>query len=385
MTRHIEAPAAHERAPLQPAISIRNLTKTFRRRGKGEMITPVNNVSMEVPAGDLVVLLGPSGCGKTTLLRCVAGLEHPDSGEIEIEGRIVFSSKRGILLPPEKRGINMIFQSYALWPHMTVHDNIAYPLRSRKVKETEVRGRVADALTAVGLESLGKQYPSQISGGQQQRVALARAIVGRDPVLLFDEPLSNVDAKVREQLRLELLSIKRKIGFSALYVTHDQHEAMNLATRIAVLDNGRVVQFDTPQTVYDRPSNNYVADFIGAANIIPGRVVGASEAGLRIHTDLGVVDAALGDRAFAPGDNVQLVSRPQAWVLSAERTPGHNCWPVELRESIFSGSHTEYTVRANSVDLLIWSSGNFPSPGRTSAWASITPAKIHVIPMESGS
>jgi ABC-type Fe3+/spermidine/putrescine transport system ATPase subunit len=370
----------------RPTVRIRNLVKSFRRQGKNaELITPVDNVSLDVEGDELVVLLGPSGCGKTTLLRCVAGLERPDSGEIEIDGTVVFSSDRGIFMPPEKRGINMIFQSYALWPHMSVFDNVAYPLRSIGTPSDQVRQRVMEVLDVVGLGGLDRQYPAQISGGQQQRVALARAIVARDPVILFDEPLSNVDAKVREQLRSELLSLKKRVRFAALYVTHDQHEAMTLGDRIAVLDNGRVAQYDTPPAIYGHPSNRYVGNFVGAANILPGKVSGIDADGLTADTPLGPMRVALpAHRAVRAGDSLDLLTRPETWRLTAGREAGANGWPVELTDVVFSGPFTECVVNHNGTAIRIWTVRP-PLGGETrSGWAAIDPSDIHILSPEDG-
>lgn len=363
-----------------PAISVRNLSKTFMRRGsRKDLVKPVDDVSIDIYPDELVVLLGPSGCGKTTLLRCVAGLETPDTGEIDIDGRTVFSSSRGILVPPEDRKLSMIFQSYALWPHMTIFDNVAYPLQTRGVASDEIRERVNDSLQVVGLKGLEKQYPSQISGGQQQRVALARAIVARTRVVLLDEPLSNVDAKVREQLRLELLTIKRQVGFSGLYVTHDQHEAMNLATRVAVLNNGRIAQIATPEEVYRRPSDDYVANFVGAANILKGAIASRSGRTAVVDTEIGSLSVVY-EGAAKVGEAVQLVTRPESWRLSAEKREAANSRLVTLRESIFSGPHSEFIVNAGSRDLLIWSTADFSRFAQdNTAWASIEPDHIHVL------
>ena len=254
-------------------IEISNLTKRFVRSG-GKEVIPVDNISLSVEENELVVLLGPSGCGKTTLLRCVAGLERPDAGEIVIDGRVVFSAERSIFVPPEQRGVSMIFQSYALWPHMTVAQNVGYPLESRNLPAAVIRERVQEALRLVGIGGLDTQYPGRISGGQQQRVALARALVGNSSVVLFDEPLSNVDAQVRSQLRFELKRMQRQLGFSGLYVTHDQVEAMELGHRVAVLQSGRLAALDTPRGVYDNPPSRYVADFVGVSNFLPGTVRG---------------------------------------------------------------------------------------------------------------
>ncbi|MDE3078339.1 MAG: ABC transporter ATP-binding protein, partial [Chloroflexota bacterium] len=234
-------------------VAVRNLTKVYHTR-RGPVLA-LDNVSLEIAAGEILVLLGPSGCGKTTLLRCIAGLERPDSGELYVQGRPVFSSSTHVWLPPERRQLSMVFQSYALWPHMTVFENVAYPLRNVKVPAAEVRERTEAVLGVVGLGAYAPAYPGQLSGGQQQRVALARAIVANEGVVLFDEPLSNLDAKVRERLRVDLLALQRDIGFSALYVTHDQTEATALGDRIAVMSTGRMAQSGTPVEIYDRPSS----------------------------------------------------------------------------------------------------------------------------------
>jgi ABC-type Fe3+/spermidine/putrescine transport system ATPase subunit len=253
---------------MTPRIEVVDLTKSYRRDG-GEMITPVDHVSLAVGVDELVVLLGPSGCGKTTLLRCVAGLERPDRGTIVIDGRTVFSAAKGIWEPTERRQLSMIFQSFALWPHMTVFENVAYPLRCRRTAEAEVRRRVEETSAIVGIGGLGGQHPGRISGGQQQRVALARALVAGSTVVLFDEPLSNVDAQVRAQLRLELKLMQKRIGFSGLYVTHDQTEAMELGHRVAVLERGRIAALGQPRDIYENPDSEYVASFVGTANIWP--------------------------------------------------------------------------------------------------------------------
>jgi len=231
-------------------VDIAGVSKSFRSRHS--TVTALGDVSMLVQEGEFVVLLGPSGCGKTTLLRSVAGLEKPDRGRIEIAGRTVFDSAQKIAVPPENRGLSMVFQSYALWPHMTVFDNIAYPLRNRK--RPDVKGHVGRALEMVRCGELASRYPGQLSGGQQQRVALARALASGDQLILFDEPLSNVDAKVREAVRFELLNLQRELGFSALYVTHDQSEATALAHKIVVMRQGAVAQIGTPRAKLLVPS-----------------------------------------------------------------------------------------------------------------------------------
>jgi iron(III) transport system ATP-binding protein len=245
-------------------IEIRNLFKTFKST------VAVNHVSLCVERGEMLTLLGPSGCGKTTTLRCVAGLEKPDGGEIVIDGRPMLAPQ---FVPPYDRGIGMVFQNYAVWPHMKVFNNVAYGLKLEKLPRREIREKTLKVLETVGLGGLEERYPGQLSGGQQQRVALARALVKNPKVLLLDEPLSNLDAKLREKMRFEIKSLAKRMGITAVYVTHDQAEAMVISDRIVVMQAGNVIQIDTPTRIYAEPANRFVADFIGAMNFIDGEVV----------------------------------------------------------------------------------------------------------------
>ncbi|HUP27733.1 MAG TPA: ABC transporter ATP-binding protein, partial [Chloroflexia bacterium] len=262
---------ATEVARQAPAgLGIEHLTKIFSGSVKA-----VDDVSLAIEPGELVSFLGPSGCGKTTTLNCVAGLEHPDEGVIRIGDFVMTDRSRNISLQPEERGLGMVFQSYALWPHMSVADNVGFGLRIAKVRGDEARRRVDSILELVGLGSMGDRYPFQLSGGQQQRVALARAVVTEPRLLLLDEPLSNLDAKVREQARAWLREIQRRLGITTVYVTHDQAEALAMSDKIAVMHSGRVQQFATPQEIYDRPATRFVAEFIGATSFLEGKVVDA--------------------------------------------------------------------------------------------------------------
>ena len=298
-------------------VSIRDLAKTFRRED-GSRTRAIDGVSLDVQPGEFVVLLGPSGCGKTTLLRSIAGLEQPDSGAIDIRGETVFSSERRIDVPPERRRLAMIFQSYALWPHMTAFENVAYPLQNRRLKKQEIRDRVERVFELVSIPELQRQYPGQLSGGQQQRVALARALVGGGDLVLFDEPLSNVDAKVREQLRFELLSMQRELGFAAIYVTHDQTEAMELGHRVAVMREGQVAQIGPPQEIYLQPRSRYVANFVGSANELLGTVRSVTGAKTVVETDLGDLHGVAAEEV-AVGDEVAAVCRPERVQLLPDR------------------------------------------------------------------
>ncbi len=373
-----------DRGTSDAVVEVTGLHKQFRR-GDDTVVRAVDDVTLSVGRGELVVLLGPSGCGKTTLLRSIAGLERPDAGEITVSGATQYSSERGIDVPPERRNISMIFQSYALWPHMTVFDNVAYPLqsrRSRRPTKDELRRRVREALTLVGVPELEQQYPSQMSGGQQQRVALARALVSNDEVVLFDEPLSNVDAKVREQLRLELLAMQRSLGFSAVFVTHDQAEAMELAHRIAVIDTGRVAQIGTPQEIYLRPATRYVANFIGASNEVVGRVEAVDGTTAVLATPIGRVVGTLAGAGTAVGEEVAAIWRPERSSLTREEPSGPNRWHGELLASLFLGSHTEYHLRTGGQDLRLWS----PRPDVVEAgrpgWVSVAPEDVRILPMD---
>ena len=371
-----------------PRIRIARLSKTFRRTG-GSTVTPVDNVDLEVGAEEMVVLLGPSGCGKTTLLRCVAGLERPDAGEIEIDGQLVFSAARNICLPPDQRRLSMIFQSFALWPHMTVYDNVAYPLESRGTPRSEIAPRVNDTLALVGIANLTAQYPAQISGGQQQRVALARALVGKTSVVLFDEPLSSVDAKVREQLRIELKRMQQKIRFSGLYVTHDQTEAMELGDRVAVLESGRIAALGDPRSIYEHPPSEYVANFVGAANIWQGRVVRRDANGLLVQTGLGefLVETGNGENPLA-GSAVKILVRPEKFRLSKDvSAEGPNSQRVRIETCLFAGPYTEVLVSCGTSSARVWihdeAQSESPREG-SDMMLLVEPDKIRILPDTGG-
>ncbi|MFV0246186.1 MAG: ABC transporter ATP-binding protein [Qingshengfaniella sp.] len=330
------------------------------RTRHGEHVA-LDNVSLEIGAGEFVVLLGPSGCGKSTLLRCIAGLEEPDGGEIVIDGKTVFSSAKGVFLPPEKRKLNMVFQSYALWPHFTVAENVAYPLRNVGLGRAEARRRAVETLETVGLAGREDAYPGQLSGGQQQRVALARTIVSDDGLVLLDEPLSNLDAKVRDRLRIELLALQERVGFSALYVTHDQVEALALADRIGVMDYGQFEQLGTPEDIYDRPKTRYVADFVGAANILDGTIMGLEGEYAQVSTALGTIRGVPATQRMAAGDTVSVVIRPEhCAVIPPGETPPPGADTMlagRLERSLYLGAVTEYVLKIEAETLICSMSG----------------------------
>jgi ABC-type Fe3+/spermidine/putrescine transport system ATPase subunit len=283
-------------------ISIREVVKRFGA------VTAVDRADLAVRDGELFTLLGPSGCGKTTLLRLLAGFYQPDAGEIRFGDRVVSG------LPPYERNIGMVFQNYALWPHMTVAGNVAYGLKLRKLGAADVAARLAEGLRKVNLTGFEARYPGQLSGGQQQRVALARALVLNPDILLLDEPLSNLDAKIRVQVRAEIRKLQRELGITTIYVTHDQEEALSLSDRVAVMKDGRVLQVGAPKELYERPRTRFVADFVGTNNLVPGRVSG------RVGTDL-VVDTAVGTlRAVSSGpvgERCVLAIRPENVAIDA--------------------------------------------------------------------
>ena len=360
-----------------PAVSVRGASKKFA--SSHGVVTALDALSIDVMPGEIVVLLGPSGCGKSTLLRSIAGLETPDSGEILIAGTTVFRGTPKVSLPPESRGISMVFQSYALWPHLTVFENVAYPLRNQHIDSKQIAERVPAALETVGCGHLASRYPHQMSGGQQQRVALARAIIAHRGLILFDEPLSNVDAKVRERLRLELLELQRALGFAAVYVTHDQTEAMIMGSRVAVMESGKIAQIGTPGEIYDRPATRYVADFIGAATFLDGTVASTSGEDVVVRTDLGPAHARVDRGAFHVGDRVEVFFRPEHCQVSAT-AESQNSWPARIEASLYVGTNYEYVLKAGPHRLLAWTTRPAASGDGGQVFATVSADKIRVLP-----
>ncbi len=337
----------------------------------------VREVSFSIPTGECLVLLGPSGCGKTTTLRCVAGFETPDRGRIVIGGRTVFDHAKGIAMPPARRDIGMVFQSYAIWPHMTVFDNVAFPLRIRHRPRLEVTERVLEILGLVGLAGLERQNASALSGGQMQRVALARSLVYRPSLLLLDEPLSNLDAVLRERLRFEIRSILRKTSTTAIYVTHDQTEAAVLGDRIAVMNSGVIVQRGVPVEIFSRPANRFVAEFVGATNRITGVLSQPMPDGLwGLRVETGEVLVALPSvTPVRPGTSFLAAFRPESLVLSSNRPPAaHNVWRGQVIEAHFLGTHTVYTLRSPLGELTARCSESRVSYGEgQQVWVHVPP------------
>lgn len=318
-------------------------------------VTVIEGIDLEVPEGECYALLGPSGCGKTTTLRCVAGLEHPDAGSIEVGGQTVCDTQRGIFVPTYRRSIGMVFQSYAIWPHLDVFDNIAYPLRVQRPRPSkqEIEARVMDMLSIVGMRTMSRHSATRLSGGQQQRVALARALVRRPSLLLLDEPLSNLDARLREQMRNELRELIYKVGVTALYVTHDQSEAFALAHRVAVMTAGRIVQEGPPRRIYHDPGSAFVATFLGAANVLAARVAARGRNGqgeIALEGGAALTLRAPVPQDSVPGEAVQLVVRPEdVDVLVHRPDDTRAAAPARVEWVSFQGSQCECGLRLGAL------------------------------------
>ena len=338
-------------------VVVRGLRKRY-----GE-VWAVDDVNFEVAEGKLLVLLGPSGCGKTTTLRCIGGLEQPEAGEIVIDGEDMTNVAKGISLQPEARGMGMVAQSYAIWPHMNVYENVAFPLRMRKHGNDEIRDRVREALNVVRLGEFGERNATNLSGGQQQRVALARAIIGRPKVLLFDEPLSNLDAKLREDMRYLLKDIQREIGITAVYVTHDQVEAMALGDELVVMSAGKIEQRGTARELHCEPSTQFVAEFIGVANLLSGTSLGPVENEREtISVRVGEGSEATTLRVLAGATSmdtaITVLVRPERVTIYAEK-PGssENVIPGVVERSQYLGERTEIVVQTRHAEMRVWADG----------------------------
>jgi iron(III) transport system ATP-binding protein len=340
-------------------VKITDLVRVFPA-GRGSIVA-CDRISVEIPQGRFFTLLGPSGCGKTTTLRCIAGLERPDGGEITLDQVTVYSSRQGLFVPPNQRSIGMVFQSYAIWPHMTVFDNVAFPLRVGRQRrpEAEVTRRVRSALETVRLAGLETRSATSLSGGQQQRLALARALVREPQVLLLDEPLSNLDAKLREQMRLELRALQRQLGITTIYVTHDQIEALAMSNIVAVMHNGRIVQVGPPREIYERPQSPFVADFIGLTNLIPGRVkMALGDDRYRVETDHGAIVATVAGQAD-PRAEVLVSIRPEDVLIHTTQPADTSAtWEATVDQVVFLGELVDCRL---AVDGLLLRAHAHPS------------------------
>jgi len=318
-------------------VQIQNLEKFFGE--DRERVHVLKGVSLDIPEGSLYTFLGPSGCGKTTTLRCVAGLERPDGGKISIDGKTVFSGGERVYIPTNKRPIGMVFQSYAIWPHMTVAENVAYPLTIQHRPKAEIKKRVGDVLKIVGLQGLEDRPAPKLSGGQQQRVAFARALINEPKVMLLDEPLSNLDAKLREQMRFEIKALQRRVNITTIYVTHDQGEALAISDQIAVMHGGKLIEIGTPHQLYSRPKQKFTATFLGLTNLIEGKVTE-----LAGDSKLGRMESSKGTLSFIPapslakGQPVVMSIRPEHIEVIKQRPQvTENVLEGTVKEAIFMG------------------------------------------------
>lgn len=358
-----------------PDVRIVGLRKVFDGHdGASEGVVAVDDVHLSLGKGQLVTLLGPSGCGKTTLLRMIAGFEEPTAGDI------YFGDRRMNEVPPNTRDAAMVFQSYAIFPHLSVFDNVAFGLRLQRHSRATRQERVARVIDLVGLRGMESRAPSQLSGGQQQRVALARCIVMEPRLLLFDEPLSNLDAKLREQMRIEIRDLQQRLGITSVYVTHDQVEAMALSDLIVVMNDGRVEQIGSPMEVYARPNNRFVADFIGKANVFRAEVVGARDLRVERH-----VVKVVRDVPHAVGSNVEAIVRPEAVSIGLEDAPSP--FRGVIRRATFLGTIGEVEVDVEGHGTWLVDVPNAAEVGLPSVGGAVTlepsPGGVHVLPHES--
>ena len=349
------------------SVELRGLSRRFGS------LTVVDNVSLTIDHGQLVCLLGPSGCGKTTTLRLIAGFLEPSDGEIRVGERVVSSKAK--TLPPEDRKMSMIFQSYALWPHMTVADNITYGLKLRKLDRTAIAKKLAAILATTKLEALAQRYPGELSGGQQQRVALARALIVEPETLLLDEPLSNLDANLREEMRFEIRRLHDQYRYTTVYVTHDQSEAMTTADLIAVMNAGRIDQLGTPEDIYDRPQSEFVARFIGASNIIRGIARDAD------HIEFGGANLQVVDARLTAGQDAAVAIRQHDIYLSeiAPQSP-QNALQARVKRQVFLGATRDYLVEtSDGTQLRVAAAPDIQVAPGTLVWLYLPPQRCRAL------
>jgi iron(III) transport system ATP-binding protein len=364
--------------------SVENLQKLFETPGNVQ-VRAVDGISLGVETGKLITLLGPSGCGKTTTLRCLAGLERPENGRIVIANRPMFDSARGIFVPASDRGVGMVFQSYAIWPHMTVFENVAFPLRvarDRKYSGAEIKDKVERSLAMVRMSGYEGRPATQLSGGQQQRLAFARGLVREPQILLLDEPLSNLDAKLREQMRVELKRLQKSLGITTVYVTHDQSEALALSDEIAVFNAGRIMQRGTPQEIYRQPTSQFVADFIGSANFLTGTVRQADNANgtAMVDTRHGVFRCSFATPLQA-GQGVLISARPEdLGVYDKPPGDGLNVFAGKIVHRVFLGEVLDYIVDTGEGEVRVRTKPEFDFRVGASVHLGIAPEKCVGLP-----
>ncbi|HET9456202.1 MAG TPA: ABC transporter ATP-binding protein [Candidatus Limnocylindrales bacterium] len=346
-------------------LEVEGLVKRFPVAGRRDerSVAAVDGIDLAVAQGEFFTLLGPSGCGKTTTLRCIAGLERPDAGRIALDGRVLFAATDGAWVPANRRGIGMVFQSYAIWPHMDVFGNVAFPLeqvdRGRRLGRAALRDRVARALAVVHLDHLAGRRATELSGGQQQRLALARALVMEPPLLLLDEPLSNLDARLREEMRFEIKRLQHELGVTAVYVTHDQEEALAISDTIAVMHDGRIEQMGPPDAIYLRPTSRFVAAFVGNGNFLQGTAGPALADVVEVRTPAGPLRARTDGREILVGSVVHVLVRPEHVRIvpiaggddRSAAGPAGSGWTGEIAERAFLGDTIDYGARVG--DLIV--------------------------------
>ena len=356
---------------IKKGVRLENVSKIYTDPKTGKAFKAVDSINVTIEPGEFITLLGPSGCGKTTTLRMIAGFESPDEGEIYLGEQAING------LTPNKRDTAMVFQSYALFPHLNVFDNVAYGLRLRKATKEQIRQKVFDMLELVGLEGMENRYTNQLSGGQQQRVALARALVVEPGVLLFDEPLSNLDAKLRVYMRTEIRRIQQQFGITAIYVTHDQSEAMSISDKIIIMNKGVIAQMGSPREIYYHPNSEFVADFIGEANFLRGKVAGLEGDTLLVEVEGVKLPVEKPEAAPDMGKDCSLMLRPEA-VRLAEK----GVLPCKVALSCFMGSYQNYHVMVG--DTLVKITDNYPVGRRVfeagdEAWLDFGRDNVHVL------
>jgi iron(III) transport system ATP-binding protein len=367
-------------------LAVERLTKIFEN-STDPIAGGVRDASFRLEPATFFTLLGPSGCGKTTTLRCIAGLETPDEGRIAVEGRVLFDAKARVNVPVEQRSVGMVFQSYAIWPHMTVAENVAFPFtvsRQRRYSRAEIEDGVRRALAIVGLEGFQPRSATRLSGGQQQRVALARAIVHEPRLLLLDEPLSNLDAQLRDEMRGELKRLQSKIGITTVYVTHDQSEALALSDQIAVMDRGRISQIGSPQDIYFRPVNSFVARFVGATNLLSGRLLGAVDGHGEVEVLGGRQIRCLVPQAIDDPASVSVSIRPESIKLVARsendaQTNG-NCLAGRISAVTFLGSARRVEVTSDGINLQVTTAADMPLPADGEVLLLFAPERTVALP-----
>ncbi|MFB7272670.1 ABC transporter ATP-binding protein [Streptomyces sp. NPDC056244] len=377
-------------------LTVESLAKSYessagsaRRRKSADStrVFAVDGVDFDVRDGELFTLLGPSGCGKTTTLRSIAGLEHPTAGRVSLGDRVLFDAAKGINLRANRRGFGMVFQSYAIWPHMSVFKNVSFPLdvmpRAKRPGRKQIEERVHQVLDVIELGAYASRPATKLSGGQQQRLALARALVTQPELMLLDEPLSNLDAKLRESMRFELKRLQRELNLTAIYVTHDQSEALVMSNRIAVMNEGRIEQIGKPREIYTKPATRFVAEFIGTSNFIEARVVSVTGEDVTVETTQGRLVARECPRKPAAGDSVLLSIRPESIdVSTTPRGDVPNEWSGKVRTRAFLGDAIDHITGVGDLEIRSRSNPTVSIPPGTEVHLTVAPEKVTLVPVD---